>query len=501
MPATGNHHRCLTPTRFAPKWVTLATTTLLLGVSGCSFQGLLAKYGQTQDSNGAAEMQQMADEGRAQLNNGELAEATAAAPRIWRGFVGNDSRKGGIATLYFREFCDALYEAEKTRPAFEIAALFQMAVAGFPKEISRNKEEYVKADIAQLGQRATAAAARAKPELEGLAVDAGKRGHIATELLYRAQLMRMYGDDAANKAALATGIGQLKAKHTAIIAFTGDAPLAKLVLSAAGRPSKIGATPAMLLAEGALAAANCSRSKAAITLTANVVRGKKTLPNSRYATFRDRVKEHEQNIRNHQDAIARELKHPQPRQSVINTERQGVERNERQRDDAAKSLAKEQPTTTVDNVVAVDYPAVREVLTCEQQFTGKVAADNDKIGQAISQRLTAMVEAVTHEGLAEAKIEAQKQVLPADETLRPAVAAQAANLLRQALAVAFDKRLHAGFQAWLGGSTQEKAEAETALLALTELPDPASRVKRIAMLARLPDVAGLLRMATSAKAD
>lgn len=477
----------------------LLSTLVLSSACGNLLQSMIAKHGPTTDERGSEEMRLIAERGREHLSKAEYAEAIAEAPKVWRGFIGSDSRKGGIATMYFRDFCDALYAAEKNLPAFEIAALFQLAVAGVPKDISKNKADFVGDDVAKLGKRATEAAARAKPELQGLADAAAKREHFASELLYRAQLLRMYGDDPAHKEAMANALVHLKSKYTATVAFKGDAALAKAITGAAGRPSKMATGAAMLSAEGSITAPTYKHARESITLVASVVRGKKSVPNSRYQTFQDRVQECERNIKNHQDTIGRELKLAKPRSSVIDSQRQAIATNERHRNDALKSLAKEPQTVQVDNVVQVNYPAVRDVLSGELAVRGKVSTDKDKAADDVQKTLTASTDVVSHDGLAEARIAPQKSSLPPDESLHPQLISSAASTLQLALAQAFDKRLLGEFKAWLEGEKQDKAEAETTLLLLTSLPEAGDRAKRITALTRLPDVSGLVQQASAVK--
>ena len=134
-----------------PAWQTQFVLLVLVVLStGCGnmFQSMVAKYGPTTDEQGATELAALAEAGREQLSRGDYLPAIESAPKIWAGLSTSDSRKGGIATLYFREFCDALYATDGKLPAFEVASLLQLAAEGFPSKTWQ--EDFVKSDRERL---------------------------------------------------------------------------------------------------------------------------------------------------------------------------------------------------------------------------------------------------------------------------------------------------------------------------------------------------------------
>lgn len=484
-------------------WSVLASPALLVVTSGCGnlFQSMVSKYGPTTDQQGSDAMQEAADCGRELLAKEQFAEAIAESCKIWKGFQGSDSRKGGIATVYLRNFCDALYEAEKTYPAFQIAALFQLAAESFPKDVASNKAGFIEGDRQKLSQRSRDAAAKAKPEPLELAAAATKRGHLGTAMLYQAQLLRMYGEDAGTQSAGAAAMVALRAKYLATVTFKGTAELAPLVTTAGNRPSKHTASAGNLSAEASLGAATYKRSREAITLTANVLRGKKEAPNPKHAFHAGRIHDAERNIASHKHRYSAEMGRSQgPRKGILDSERQGIERNERQRDTHQKSLSKEPATVLVDNVVAASYPAVRETVVASLALTGKVPADHDVAGEALQKTATVSVDAVSHDGFAEARLPAERVALPADAAMHGRLVAAAAGDVAMALTRAFDNRLLKSFKSSLAGAKADQVEAETAPLLLTALANPVERAARITTLTRLPDVAGLAKMLATATA-
>lgn len=464
-----------------PAWQTQFVLLVLVVLStGCGnmFQSMVAKYGPTTDEKGAAELAELAEAGREQLSRGDYLPAIESAPKIWAGLSTSDSRKGGIATLYFREFCDALYATDGKLPAFEVASLLQLAAEGFPSKTW--KEDFVNSDRERLLKMSAAANQRARPELEGLAAQAAKRGHNATELLYLAQVVRMVGEDAAAKAQRDSALGRVQAARKLTYAVTGHAELAKRVATVGNRPANRVEGKAHLQAEVALSSPSYEKGTEAIQLTASVVRGKKEVPNPDYKML-ERQAEGSENV-------AKRLR---------NSSRAA---DQNSADSAHKSalgyrakMAKMSPTMMVDNVEQATYPGVRKSLTGSQTLSGKILIDNDKSAAPLNVVVTAGTSVVSHDGFAEARVAPQRGELPPDASINGALLARAEAEFTRALVSAFDRRTLASVAELEKGSDHDKVEAAAVIIVLTELGDADKRAKLISGLTRLPYVLKLLR--------
>jgi hypothetical protein len=448
--------------------------------TGCGnlFQSMVAKYGPTTDEQGANELAALAEAGREQLSRGDYLPAVESAPKIWAGLSSSDSRKGGIATLYFREFCDALYATDGKLPAFEVASLLQLAAEGFPSKTW--KEDFVKSDRERLLKMSAAANQRARPELEGLAAQAAKRGHNATELLYLAQVVRMVGTDPAAKAQRDAALGRLQAARKLTFAVTGHADLAKRVATVGNRPANRVEGKAQLQAEVALSPPNYEKTTEVIQLTASVVRGKKEVPNPDYKTL-ERQAEGSENVAKRMRNSSR----PADQNTADSAHKSALAYRAK--------LAKTSPTMMVDNVEQATYPGVRKSLTGSQTLSGKILIDNDKSAAPLHVVVTAGTSVVSHDGFAEARIAPQRGELPPDASINGALLARAEAEATRALVSAFDRRTLASVAELEKGSDHDKVEAAAVLIVLTELGDADKRAKLISGLTRLPYALKLLR--------
>ena len=472
-----------TPTHLCTRALALA---VLLSAAGCGnmFQNLVAKYGPTTDSKGSVELQEKADAGRALLAKGDYLAAIKQSPPIWAALSTSDSRKGGIATVYFRDFCDALYASESRLPAFEVATLFQLAVETFPSETW--KEDFIKGDREKLRQRSAEASRRAKPELEALAAAAEKRGHVATSAMYLSQIARMYSTDAQAVSVRDAALGKLREKYTMTVAVKGDASLAKQIASAGDRPSRKVSDGADLVAEFAINSPQYDRTKENVTLTAKVIRDKKEVPDSRYHELSQLIEGEQKHIASLEQSIRAGTNVPS---------------NSRFREDHVKKLdkyraeqSKRSPTQLVDNVVDVSYPGIRDVLSASQSVSGKVGLSGEAPA-SVNTSVSAATDVTSHEGLAEARLAPQHPKLPPNGSLDGELLSNAAKFGMSELAKAYDRRLASLVKPLQAGDKDAKVEATAVLLALTGA-DADVATASILELTRMPEAKTLLRPAS-----
>lgn len=408
--------------------LTLSTSMVLAGSSGCA--QMLAGYHQMRvvatgglAPETGAKIDAMSKKMDAFIAADDFEGGIALSKELWD-VAGNDYTRQSAIFPPLNTLADAVRALPTTHPAYQAASILKLAMneqfyaSGL--EGPTTDLEVFREELKALFQSVES---RAKPELVAKAAALEANAQPASAVAVYAQLLALYPDDADARTKKAALLQSLKASHALTVHATGSAAAAALAANAFGAEAITFDKAAPVTVTVTLGEPTTDVSTASETQTAQVVRGKKSVPNRDYQRLQEKI------------AHTEKLRSENTRQTDI----------DRRTDEIAslnKQLSRESPTELVDDIVSESFPGTRTTRTVRRTVAVKITRGAEVLGE-VQDTASASKSALSHGGHAAGRVPALNEAVPTVDTVDDGTIAAAASRARSALLLVYRTHLAA----------------------------------------------------------
>jgi hypothetical protein len=407
--------------------LTLSTSIVLVGTAGCA--QMLAGYHQMKvvatgglEPETATKIDAMSKKMDALIAADDFEGAIALSAELWD-VAGYDNTRQSAIFPPLNTLADAVRALPTTHPAYQAASILKLAMN---KQFYASGLEGPTTDLeafrAELTTLFQSIESRAKPELVEKAAALEANNQPASAVAVYAQLLALYPDDADAKAKKEALLQSLKATHGLRVRATGSAAANTLAANAFGAEAITFDQAGPVTVTLTLGEPTTDVSTAAETQTAQVVRGKKSVPNRDYERLQEKI------------AHTEKLRSENTRQTDI----------DRRTDEIAslnKQLSRESPTELVDDVVSESFPGTRTTRTVRRTLV-KITRGAEVLGE-LQDTASASKSALSHGGHPAARVAALNEAVPTVDDVDDDTIAAAASRARTPLLVVYRTHLTA----------------------------------------------------------